>query len=288
VEGSQENTEAEEGQEDGHMLKRAWLTAICLITFAVGAAVSAQQSATLLFGSGERVSGEFVDMGADFTVRVNGETRHYSIHDVWLIDLVGGGQGLPNTELSAIPASGHLTILRGGESFTGRLTDISGTPMQFVFSTNEGERRINASTIGRVYLDRPNGNAVATTGSAPSGSGADQRTITVPANQQWVDTGLNVRQGEMIFFSPSGEIHFGPSAEHTAGPAGSTTGLIERRAPLPTALAGALIGRIGNGRPFGIGDQASIPMPATGRLFLGVNDVNFRDNSGFFTATISR
>jgi len=271
------------------MQKRTWLAAICLIALALGVAVSAQQSATLVLRSGERVSGELVDMGADFTMRVNGQTRHYPINDVWVIDFMGGGQGLPNTELSAIPASGHLTILRGGESFTGRLADIAGAPMQLVFSTDQGERRINASSVGRVYLDRPSPSAaVATTGISQSASGVDQRTITVPATQPWVDTGLNVRQGETIFFSASGQTQFGPNAEHTAGPAGSTTGLIERRATIPTALAGALIGRIGNGRPFGIGDQASIQMPATGRLFLGINDVNFKDNSGSFAVTISR
>jgi hypothetical protein len=270
------------------MRKRTWLSAICLITLALGVAVSAQQSATLVLRSGERVNGELLDMGGDFTMRVNGETRHYQTGDVWLIDFVGGGQGLPNTELSAIPASGHLIVLRGGESFRGRLADISGAPMQLVFSTDQGERRINASSVGRVYLDHPAPSAVGTTGISQSPAGTDHRTITVPAAQPWVDTGLNVRQGETIFFSPSGEIHFGPNPEHVAGPAGSTTGLIERRAPLPTTLAGALIGRIGNSRPFGIGDQTSIPMPATGRLFLGINDVNFQDNSGAFSVTVGR
>jgi len=271
------------------MQKRSWLAAICLIALALGVAMSAQQNATLVLRSGERVSGELLDMGADFTVRVNGETRHYPINDVTVIDFVGGGQGLPSTEVSAIPASGHLIILRGGESFAGRLADISGSPMQLVFRTDQGDRRVNASSVGRVYLDRLSPSAaVATTGISQSASGVDQRTVTVPATQPWADTGLNVRQGETIFLSPSGQIQFGPNAEHTAGPAGSTTGLIERRAPLPTTLAGALIGRVGNGRPFGIGDQASIQMPATGRLFLGINDVNFGDNNGSFAVTVSR
>ena len=46
-------------------------------------------------------------------------------------------------------------------------------------------------------------------------------------------------------------------------------------------LAGALIGRIGNGAPFAIGNAAdrSSPRPA-GVLFLGVNDDGFGDNKG--------
>ena len=42
--------------------------------------------------------------------------------------------------------------------------------------------------------------------------------------------------------------------------------------PLPTVNAGALIGRVGNSQPFGIGDQASVPMPFDGVLYLAVND----------------
>ena len=51
---------------------------------------------------------------------------------------------------------------------------------------------------------------------------------------------------------------------------------------------GALIGRIGNGAPFGIGNQTNVPMPASGMLFLGVNDNNFDDNSGEFRVEITR
>src|SRR5688572_21919380 len=112
------------------MRKRTWLAAICLTALAFGVVVSAQQAATLVLRSGERVSGTLIDMGADFTMRVNGQDRRYAINDVVVIDFVGGGSGLPNTELSAIPASGHLTVLRGGGSFTGQLIDIAGAPIQ--------------------------------------------------------------------------------------------------------------------------------------------------------------
>jgi len=269
------------------MQKQTWLAAFGLLAFALGAVLTAQERATLVLRSGERVNGELVDMGADFTFRVDGETRHYDIDDVAVIDFVGGGQGLPNTELSAVPSSGHLTILKGGESFTGRLRDIAGSPMQLVFSTAAGERRVNAIAVGRVYLARPD-TVAATTGAAQSPSGADRRTVSVPGNAQWVDTGLNVRQGEVIHFSASGQIQYGPGAEHVAGVAGSTSGFREQRAPLPTDLAGALIGRVGNGRPFGIGDLASITMPGSGRLFIGINDSSLRDNSGAFAVTLSR
>jgi hypothetical protein len=268
------------------MRKRTWFAAVCLFGLAVAAAVSAEQRATLVLRSGERIGGDLVDMGADFTFAVNGENRRYPINDVALIDFVSGGQGLPGTELAAVPASGHLVILRNGEVFTGRLMDVAGKPMQLVFSTANGERRIEASNMGRVYLARPdNAGGAAVTLPAPGGP---QRTVNVPGNVQWVDSGFNVRQGETIHFTSSGQIQFSQNAEHKASPAGSLTGVMEPRAPVPQVLAGALIGRIGSGRAFAIGDQSSIAAPQAGRLMLGVNDGNVRDNSGVFVVTLSR
>jgi len=53
---------------------------------------------------------------------------------------------------------------------------------------------------------------------------------------------------------------------------------------------GALIGRVGNnGKPFAIGMQTQpLPMPASGRLFLGVNDNELGDNSGAFTVIVTK
>ena len=269
------------------MRTRTWLAAICLITLALGTMTMAQQAATLVLRSGEHVSGELADMGADFTMIVNGQTRHYPINEIVLIDFVGGGANLPDTEISRIPSSGHLTVLRGGETFTGWLTDIAGIPMQLVFNTDRGERRINAGSVGRVYLAQP-APIVATTGAAQTAPAANQRSFTVPANTQWIDIRINVRQGQLVTFSASGQIQFSANPADVAGPAGAVNQRYEPRAPIGSALAGALIGRIGTGRPFGIGDQTTpIAMPASGRLLLGINDSNVRDNSGQFTVTLS-
>jgi hypothetical protein len=44
---------------------------------------------------------------------------------------------------------------------------------------------------------------------------------------------------------------------------------------------------VGNGPAFGIGDQRSILAPATGLLYLTVNDGDRNDNSGEFGVTIT-
>jgi hypothetical protein len=69
--------------------------------------------------------------------------------------------------------------------------------------------------------------------------------------------------------------------------AGSTSGRTAPNSPIPSALAGALIGRIDNGQPWGLGNQTTIVAPASGLLYLGVNDDLLTDNSGSFTVRIS-
>ena len=94
-------------------------------------------------------------------------------------------------------------------------------------------------------------------------------------------------QGEVWRFASTGEITF-TGANDRASVAGSLGHKLVSGAPLPTALAGALIGRIDNGLPFGIGDQTSITIPASGLLYLGTNDDNVSDNAGQFQVVISR
>ena len=70
-------------------------------------------------------------------------------------------------------------------------------------------------------------------------------------------------------------------------PPDRSKGRYAANAPAPTLLAGALIGRVGNGPPFPIGDQTeALPMPADGPLFLAVNDDEVSDNQGAFAVTL--
>ena len=60
-----------------------------------------------------------------------------------------------------------------------------------------------------------------------------------------------------------------------------------RKRRVPSAPAGALIGRIGaDGRPFHIGAQPAIQIPEAGTLYLSINDGERSDNSGEFIVLI--
>ncbi len=79
-----------------------------------------------------------------------------------------------------------------------------------------------------------------------------------------------------------------PDGADVASSAGSKLGRRVSSGPLPGQLAGALVGRVGNGQVFGIGNQAgALSMPDAGLLYLGVNDDNVGDNQGAFAVTVT-
>ena len=120
------------------------------------------------------------------------------------------------------------------------------------------------------------------------GVGPSTRTFTVPSTTQWTPTGIRVNQGDRLQFKSSGEIQLRPANfNDKATVAGSLSGRTAPNSPIPSALAGALIGRIDSGQPWGIGNQTTIIAPASGLLYLGINDDVLTDNSGQFSVTIS-
>jgi hypothetical protein len=268
------------------MFKRTLLAAsVAALTF-TGVA-QAQENATLTLRSGERVNARLVDLGGtSFTVQVNGKDRRIPTGDVSVIDF--GGGTMSDADWSKVNDGQHVVWLKNGETVNGTLYDIAGTsPKKFAFRTSSGEREFSGNEIARIAMARPN-NAVATSGSAnlnpATGSG-----ITVNPKQAWTPTGITVRRGEVVNFNATGEVQLSTDAADVAGTAGAKSGRRAPNSPLPNELAGALIARIGaNGQPFAIGNQASVPMPAAGQLFLGINDDGFDDNRGEFRVEITR
>ncbi len=111
--------------------------------------------------------------------------------------------------------------------------------------------------------------------------------VQVPGSQQWTATNFTVRNGDRVQFSGTGEIRLSGDPDDRATVAGSLQGRKAPRSPAPQYLAGALIGRIGGGAPFAIGNQTSaLQMSANGPLWLGVNDDVVADSSGSFNVTI--
>jgi len=269
------------------MIKKTVVSAVCAVALLVGTAAVAQENATLTLKSGEQITGQLVDLGGvGFTVRVNGQDRQIPQNDVAVINFTGGSIDWNNYN------GNQQIVLRNGQTIDGQLYDIGGTtPLKLTIKTSSGDRELSSSEVARIILARP---AVATTGAAVtqqaqvSTIGANGGTISVPSNQQWVATGLNVRKGDSLTITATGTVQLSGDADDTATPTGSTKGRYAQNAPLPAVLAGGLIGKIGNGKPFGIGSNATFSAPDTGQLFLGVNDDGMGDNQGAYQVTIQR
>lgn len=273
------------------MFKRSWFVIGFAVMLVFAGSAQAQESATLVLRSGERVSGELLDHGGvGFTIRVNNEERRIPTHEVAVVEFATPGDSRLNDEWRSKLAGGqHVIELRSGEVIAGNFYDIGGTrPLRITVDTPSGRRDFNSSDVARIHLNTQGTGTAATAGTTQASTPGEPGTIAVPANQQWVATGLTVRRGETLSFNVTGEVQLSNDANDRARAAGAMSQRRAAGSPLPNEFAGALIARIGNGQPFAIGDQASVQMPASGPLYLGVNDDVLNDNQGQFNVTIQR
>ena len=283
------------------VMSQKWVIALTAVWLSIGAVAAAQNDATVQMRDGSKFAGRIEELTAngELFVRVSQhDQRRVPVSSVALIDKVGGASGLPDSELREATGSDHLLLLRNGSSVKGRLVAIRGgqgsanedQARTYVFRSSDGrEQSYGPDQVARVYLGTYP--FAGTTSAAPSSAGLAAGndvpgSIRVPAAGGWVNTGMRVRRGEVISFNTSGEVQLTENSSDRARAAGMPRNA--QGAPMPGAYAGALIGRVGNSQPFAIGDQASVPMPFDGVLFLAVNDDERTDNAGAFSVTLGR
>jgi hypothetical protein len=127
------------------------------------------------------------------------------------------------------------------------------------------------------------------------------QSLNLAADAGWIGTGVYIKNGQSIVISASGKVNTGGSSESLDSPNGSETycdkAIFEQLANqkysidcfLSGAPLGAVIGRVGDNRPFLIGSYFQFPSENAGELFLAVNDCcDINDNSGSFSVTISK
>lgn len=129
-------------------------------------------------------------------------------------------------------------------------------------------------------------------GAGIIGGGSGAGVIVIPGDSRGTDTGLDLRRGDRVMVNASGTViansRFGPIS-----PEGRSESLAARQNyPVTDVGGGALVGYIQmpNGqrtRPFYIGTQNTFTAPVAGRLFLLINDEDYRDNSGSFSVRLS-
>jgi PA-IL-like protein len=275
------------------MIRRVLLGSV--LAASLGVVAMANHPATFVLRNGDRVSGELSYKGGT-SYTLNG--KDYPSSDIALIEFVPGTpsaaelQQIPTVDNNPREHERHVFVTRNGDVIFGKIYHISADGNTITFDRRGGGREdISADNLARVYVNPAGARSVYAsvlgTASAPAAVATSGTTIRVAANQAWTDTGITVNQGDRVAFQASGEIAYGRSAGQTATPDGGP----DRRAqyPVPSVPVGALIGKVGNSAPFGIGTQTQpLPMPASGRLMLGVNDNELADNSGAYTVVVTK
>jgi len=137
------------------------------------------------------------------------------------------------------------------------------------------------SVTGTVSQDQP---------AAPADGALAELTIDLPGSTLWQNTGLDLQTGDSVRVIANGELVYAGTRQ-PSGPDGLTRGLKDliRFLPISEAGRGALIARIGMGeasRPFFVGTSSQFPAPATGRLYLGINQAPGNRGDGTYHVTI--
>ena len=154
---------------------------------------------------------------------------------------------------------------------------------EWVWSRRSFEQRDtnNDGVLTRAELGAPAAGFGARTANARVAS------VNVPANRQWTDTGVVVQSGDRVSFTASGTVQLSSGGDDVADPKGARSGRLAPEGPLPRDPAGALIARIGETAPVVVGDRTDgIRAPASGRLYLGVNDDYHQDNKGNYNVEV--
>jgi serine/threonine protein kinase len=115
--------------------------------------------------------------------------------------------------------------------------------------------------------------------------------IAVTASKAWTDTGVNLERWQLFTVNASGTMTFYYGDRVGGGPEGTVedcTHIPHQLEFIATNLScHSLIGRIGlSGEIFEVGSGGTFTADRAGRLWLGVNDNQFGDNSGSWTAKI--
>jgi hypothetical protein len=114
--------------------------------------------------------------------------------------------------------------------------------------------------------------------------------ITIPANEEWHDTGITFAEGEMVSIDYLSGKWMSDPAFGFVDAGGYSNHKAPNYCPLPDAPQGALCGRVGEkGDVFPVGKKWCAPV-LKGELYLFINDGlgNYGDNKGAVTVAVSK
>jgi hypothetical protein len=195
--------------------------------------------------------------------------------------------------IAAVTISADTLYLRNGDRIQGQLLSVRNGIIEFRDSKGWDSRvlRVEQAEVRRIEFDDAGSQIESSPRPDVRGperpSGMREKHVVVQANQHWTDTGVEVRNGQTVYFDAGGRINWGRGKRD--GPDGEENSPYRAGRPIPNRPAAALIGKIGEDSTdyFLVGsEKGAFRMRGGGRLFLGINDDNVTDNSGNFPVVV--
>lgn len=188
--------------------------------------------------------------------------------------------------VAALAATADTIRLKNGRVVKGQVERYSNS--EFVVRLDSGDRMILlVDNVESVEFDATSAPAPApgAGGSAPSGAAAYETSVVVGTTREVAATGVQVRRGDPVRITASGEIRF-PDGRRS-GPAGTRE--IESW-PFPGEPFGMLVAMVGSPtsptyEP--IGESKQFTASSDGEIFLQVNARSLEAASGSYAARIS-
>jgi hypothetical protein len=196
--------------------------------------------------------------------------------------------GLLAAVLVVAAESGMLAdvlVLRDGRRVDGVLVGVRGDTIEFEHQAGRDRGRViryERADVRTIEFDNGSFGNRYRDDALPGGGRTvlRERSVLVDSRTAWTDTNIDIRSGQQVLFTATGQIRWGPNRRDGAG--GERNSPYNQGRPMPDRNAAALIGKIGeNGDPFFIGDaKEALRVRGSGRLYLGLNDDYLGDNSG--------
>ena len=186
---------------------------------------------------------------------------------------------------AGIVASADTLVLTNGRRIPGELLGVFGREIEFEERSGFGRRivRVPRNEIDRIeFTDDRNSRD----DDRVVPRRMRERNVQVNPAEAWTDTGVELRNGQEIYFQTTGQVTWSPNRRVDAD--GTRNSKPDTNRPLPERNSGALIGRIGERDIFFIGtDMGPFRVRGNGRLYLGVNDDRLDDNTGAYRVIVS-
>jgi hypothetical protein len=202
---------------------------------------------------------------------------------------------------AGLAVAADTLVMRNGDQLRGQLVAVRNGQVEFREERGFNSRivRVDLREVRRIDFDDEWGNRGVGRGEGRGPQdpvrnpndvprpGMRERQVVVSADVPWVDAGIDVRDGQMVYFRAAGQVTWGKGRKD--GPEGERNSPSNPSRPIPNRPGASLIGKVGERSRdlFFIGnEQGPIRVRGNGRLFLGINDDFLGDNSGNWRVTV--